>query len=130
MSKYTNNSGVKVIYDDPVTCRRRQFLPGETFWAQSPGTENLPTGDLTVDDLCDHYGVRTRREFVEGADIGVDYVAGSEGLVKVLDEFIGVGESQPLTDVRFKRTIFYYRNATYPTQWTEIFETYLLEGQC
>ena len=130
MSKYTNSSSVKVIYDDPVTCTRRAFLPGDVFWAQSPGTENLPTDDLTIDSLCDHYGVRTRREFVAGGDIGPDYVSGSEGLVKMLDEFVGVGLSEDLTGKRFKRTIFYYEDATYPTQWTNIFETYLLEGQC
>jgi len=84
---------------------------------------------MVVDDLCDHYGVLTRREFVQGGDIdGTNYVAGSEGQVKQLDEFVGVGQSESLTGRVFKRTIFKYEDVTYPTQFTAIFETTSVEG--
>ena len=131
MARYQHNGASKVVYDDPVTGKQRSFLPGETFWAQPTGAINLNPSPLVVLDPNDHYGSLTRRQFVEQSDLdtdGANYVAGSKDQIKILDEFVGVGQGESLSGKIFKRTIFKYQDANRPTVWTSIFETTLVEA--
>lgn len=62
--------------------------------------------------------VDARLDYVESADVdGTDYVSGSEGSVKQIEE----GDSFNSGD-QVKRTTFYYRDSSNPTSPTEIDE--------
>lgn len=52
---------------------------------------------------------------VQAGDIGVDYVAGSEGKVKTILEYGDVSKTKLLTTTTFK-----YQDAGFPTTVTEI----------
>lgn len=53
--------------------------------------------------------------YVQAGDIGVDYVAGSEGQVKEIIEYMDLSKT-----VILSTTTLTYTDATYPTKATEI----------
>lgn len=53
--------------------------------------------------------------YVQAGDIGADYVAGSEGQVKEIIEYMDLGKTLILSTTTMK-----YTDATYPTKPTEI----------
>jgi len=127
MVLYAQNHDGVVTYDDQVTGTRRKLTSGVNFWAQPRSVANVPDTNVAVLDPLDHYGVFTRRTFVQAGDLGARYVSGSEGQMKYIDEFRGVGLTEDLTGKVFHRTIFYYEDTVNPTVWTSLFEADLEE---
>ena len=53
--------------------------------------------------------------YVQAGDVGADYVAGSEGQVKEIIEYMDLGKTLILSTTTIK-----YTDATYPTKATEV----------
>lgn len=68
--------------------------------------------EIVIRDLQNDFP-KTKREFVKAADIGTNYVSGSEGQTKV--------ENYYDTEDVLRATVTYkYEDTDYPDQWTEV----------
>jgi len=122
------SSNSEMVYDDPVTGTKRKIGKNEIVWVQP--SANLPSQHYTVLDPEDGYGKRTRRVLVGVADLAAEpalYNPGCVGQPKYIDEFVGVGDTQSLSGMFFKRSKFIYEDVQNPTKWTAITETEHLE---
>jgi len=115
--------------DELLDEENRKVPPDTVFWAQP--LDNWPDPPaLAVEDTDDAYGILTRRTFVEASDVSGDpanYVSGSEGRIKHLDQFAPSGQTQSLSGLEFTRTTFSYQDATRPTKWTALFRAQHVE---
>lgn len=121
MARYRNDTSGCFTFTDEVLCKQTNVSPNETFWAEPSATLSA----ATVLDSDDGYGVKLRRVCVSATDVSDDptnYVNGSAGQTKILDEFRGVGDSESLSGLFFKRIIFRYQDTSCPTKWTEMME--------